>query len=211
MTADTAARDVDVAALRKLEQAANQHEWFASFVAGANHEIRTWCQRPAIASGFTKEDAALIAAARNALPALLDKLDAMEAENADMRRERDEALAAGEAVLEVCGKHRTIFTEQCQKFQESVLGLCDNNQAAWEQKKAEQTRADALAAQLAEAEKRNAVLVEEAAQIAETKCEEPLWDHDHQVSERYGAHVAACIRRAAKALIPAANGETATD
>ncbi len=124
-----------------------------------------------------------------------DVVAALRQENADLRRERDEARSNAE------------------QFRNSMYAVEEHVHRAT-------AGADALAAQLAEAEKRNAVLAKAlepfAAEWNDSWCPEQnagfkIGD-DETVTGGGGCSLTAGdLRRAAQALTPAANGETGTE
>lgn len=225
MTADTAARDVDVAELRRLEAAAAPAPWAAEIDWSRPRRFGERDEWITAGSITFVEDIALITAARNALPALL----AMAEENADLRRDRDEAR------------------ESAENWRSTAA-----HEAEWGNE--EKARADALAAQLAEAEKRNAetktwVVIRDPGCVPQRKgpiapgelarflreafearpisyvevvsatgseidiqdgpeCLQMLDGRSMAAGSRHNARLRAA--RAAKALIPAANGEKET-
>lgn len=81
---------VDLKELRRLHEAATPGPWF-KYMRTVTVEENGWDVEVAECSnnarGTVEADAALIAAARNALPELLDRLEAAESENARLREE----------------------------------------------------------------------------------------------------------------------------
>ena len=95
------AMPVDLKELRRLHEAATPEPWYEQYEYDGS---RTVCQmrstheticvnRATHVSGNpwerTKENGMLIAAMRNALPELLDRIEAAEAENAELERDRE--------------------------------------------------------------------------------------------------------------------------